>query len=96
MVDVVQELVYARSLNVLALPSDTVGQRGSDEPMGSLTLTLLRNIKNVNLLVVKANSAGMAHRTAALQAGARRPSRTAIISTVLASTEGHVNVSCAI
>ena len=55
---------------MLALPSDSVGQRGTAEPMGSLTLTLLRNVKNVSLLVVKANSAGLAHRSDAEQAGA--------------------------
>jgi hypothetical protein len=62
LIDMIQELIYARSVDMLMVPTDTLGQQAK-EAVGSLSLSLLRNVKDVSLLMVKANSAGNAHKS---------------------------------
>jgi hypothetical protein len=61
-VDMIQEMVADRALDVLVVPTDTLGQQDK-EAVGSLSLMLLRNIRDVSFLIVKANSVGNAHKS---------------------------------
>lgn len=65
----VQDLVSSRSADMLVIPTDTYGQHSSagKEAVGSMSATLLRNIKDVSLLLVKANSVGNAHKSSPSQ-----------------------------
>ena len=67
----VQDLVFARSADMLVVPTDTFGQQtAGKETVGSMSATLLRNIKDVSLLLVKANSVGNAHKSSSTQGAA--------------------------
>jgi hypothetical protein len=60
-VEAVQHFVHEREVDIVALASDTLGQL-DPQPVCSLTLALLRRLRDVNILVCKANSAGASNR----------------------------------
>jgi hypothetical protein len=60
-VEAVQRFVHEHEIDVAVLATDSVGQR-DPQPVCSLTLALLRGLRDVNILVCKANSVGAASR----------------------------------